>query len=33
MLILQYRTAQQDASTLDVVWPPLYSTGDSPALR
>lgn len=33
MLILQYRTAQQDANTLDVVWPPIYSTSDGPALR
>jgi branched-chain amino acid transport system substrate-binding protein len=33
MLILQYRTAQQDDSTLDVVWPPLYSTVDGPVLR
>lgn len=32
LLMLQYQTAQQDASTLDVVWPPVYRTTDGPVL-
>ena len=33
LLILQYATAQQDSSTLDVVWPPVYRTSEGPVLR
>lgn len=32
LLMLQYGAAQQDASTLDVVWPPIYRTTDGPVL-
>lgn len=33
LLYLQYREAQQDPATLDIIWPPLYRTTDGPVLR
>jgi branched-chain amino acid transport system substrate-binding protein len=33
LLYLQYREAQQDPSTIDVIWPPLYRTADAAVLR
>jgi hypothetical protein len=33
LVMLQYATAQQDATTVDVIWPPAYRTTDGPVLR
>jgi len=33
LLLLQYGAPQQDASTLDVIWPPAYRTADGTVLR
>lgn len=33
LLYLQYREAQQDPATIDVIWPPIYHTVDTAALR
>lgn len=33
LLYLQYREAQQDPATIDVIWPPIYRTTDVPVLK
>jgi hypothetical protein len=33
LLYLQYREAQQDPATIDVIWPPRYHTVEGPVLR